>query len=329
MIAIFGASVTNQKTGYAIKLKNELSEPIQIFGYGGMHLYNAGVCYIDKVVNIAPKYCFIDWFSTAYLEMNKNTTDYIDALIFKLTNINCKVIFLFFLHENHDDRIEFYEYCKSYLDKKNTTYFDLNDYLSYSPDLLRDYVHTTELGSIKYSNVINQLFGERRDTIRLASNVHKNQYCNIQKIDLNNAYSTGFRIKGEAHIIGFLMTIGPHSGIVKITTNGETNSFNTWDQWCYYYRKHFSISFKLKDIANIKISNEEFDTSFCKNIDYNFKEEKKKIILHAIYYIGTLNIESSTIENMISKIKFKHWKTMSKKRELTKRSKKGIKRILK
>ena len=50
MIAVFGASVTKQKNGYATKLHKYFNHPIKVFGYGGMHLNNAAVCFIDEVI---------------------------------------------------------------------------------------------------------------------------------------------------------------------------------------------------------------------------------------------------------------------------------------
>ena len=58
MIAVFGASVTQQKNGYATKLQKYFNHPIKIFGYGGMRLNNAALCFIDEVIAPKPSYCF-------------------------------------------------------------------------------------------------------------------------------------------------------------------------------------------------------------------------------------------------------------------------------
>ena len=61
----FGASVTKQKTGYAYILKRLFEKDnynTHIFGFGGMHLNNAGICMIDQIISKNPKYCFIDLF---------------------------------------------------------------------------------------------------------------------------------------------------------------------------------------------------------------------------------------------------------------------------
>jgi hypothetical protein len=154
MITFYGASVTQQKTGYAVKLKSKLKEEVKIFGYGGMHLNNAGICYIDRVVSEQPEFCFIDWFSTAYIETNQSTLDYLDTMIEKFTKINCKLVFLFFLSKNHNNRLKFYSFCKDHLIKRGIAFCDLNESLKVSTEVLRDNIHTTEYGSEKYSEII-------------------------------------------------------------------------------------------------------------------------------------------------------------------------------
>lgn len=97
-ICFFGASVTQQKTGYS-KAYSDLygSEinPIHIFGYGGMTVFNAGICFIDKIIKIKPTYCFIEFFSVACLILDNLFFECIDTLVYKLTCINCRLVFLF------------------------------------------------------------------------------------------------------------------------------------------------------------------------------------------------------------------------------------------
>ena len=52
-INIFGASVTQQKVGYAQILKNNFftDHEINIFPFGGCHLSDAGIVRIDDVLN--------------------------------------------------------------------------------------------------------------------------------------------------------------------------------------------------------------------------------------------------------------------------------------
>ena len=54
-----------------------------IFGFGRMHLHNAGICMIDQIISKNPKYCFIDWFVTWYDIVNCKTIEYLDTIIYK------------------------------------------------------------------------------------------------------------------------------------------------------------------------------------------------------------------------------------------------------
>ena len=87
--AFFGASVTQQKNGYAIQfIKQNKCLNYNIFGYGSRHLNDAGICYIDDVIRSNPSHCFIDWFNTGYISYNEDKFDeikiYINTIVHKL-----------------------------------------------------------------------------------------------------------------------------------------------------------------------------------------------------------------------------------------------------
>ena len=66
-ISFFGASVTQQNDGYVeyFKNKNDIIQNYNVekYGYGSMHLKDAGIIYIDKAMSSSPSYCFLDWFN--------------------------------------------------------------------------------------------------------------------------------------------------------------------------------------------------------------------------------------------------------------------------
>ena len=78
-IAFFGASVTQQngESGYVptftkLLVENNFTDAVVIQkGFGSMHLFDAGICKIDEVVNENPNICFIDWFSTGFIATDK------------------------------------------------------------------------------------------------------------------------------------------------------------------------------------------------------------------------------------------------------------------
>ena len=94
-IAFYGASVTQQRNGFVECFAKMSSLKVLKFGFGGMHLSDAGICFIDKVVESKPEICFVDWFSTAYSNQDSNLKLYIDAIAEKLLKIDCRVNFFF------------------------------------------------------------------------------------------------------------------------------------------------------------------------------------------------------------------------------------------
>lgn len=151
-IAAFGASVTQQDNGYVDHLAKKLGIKIKKFGYGGMHLPDAGVCFIDKVLSYKPDLCFIDWFSTNYMECTEKTLQCIDTILYKFSLIHCAVVFLIFPERRTDGRqVEkdaFYDFCRTALKECNVAFIDISDELK-STDLsevLRDSIHTSMEG---------------------------------------------------------------------------------------------------------------------------------------------------------------------------------------
>ena len=95
-IAFYGASVTQQRNGYVKYFAKLSTAKVLKLGFGGMQLSDAGICFIDKVVEIHPDICFIDWFSTWYMNQDGKFSLYLDVIAEKLQKINCRIIFLFF-----------------------------------------------------------------------------------------------------------------------------------------------------------------------------------------------------------------------------------------
>ena len=299
MITIFGASVTQQKSGYASILASNLNDDVQIYGYGGMQLNGAGVCYIDKVLSAYPSHCFVDWFSTAFTEKSEKTIEYIDTIIHKFNPIECKLIFLFFPSRDYLNRKPFHDFCKKHLENVGAYYIDVAHFIRGTEDILRDNVHTTDYGSRKYADTILSRFKLDEKHITLLQNSRKTRYCNIKNISINRKIKRSIHLKGNCEIVGFLLTIGPHSGLVDIVTNNTTTETeNTWDPWCHYDRKHFNITNKIID-GGIKINvlQDSFDTSTCRR-EFDFSGIKKKLNIHYIYYVG----EQLRVLNLLDRI---------------------------
>ena len=180
----------------------------------------------------------------------------------------------------------YYDKIKAYLKKYNIYYIDFSSYLTFSNELIRDDVHTTELGSKKYANIISELFLKDKDkiivpNIILESETFKSiQKYNLDKIvELNENEYIEIALDKIYKYLFIVMIIGTHSGI--ITINEE--KYNTWDIYCHFNRtvtRKYCINNK-----NIKIvqSSSIIDTSKCKR-DINFTKYKKQLIIKEIYF---------------------------------------------
>ena len=86
-----------QKTGYTYYLKNIYKDKYNIynFGFGSMHLKDAGMVFIQDVLKCKPEYCIIDWFSTGDTYKYDKLEIYLNTLIREFTLKKCKLIFLF------------------------------------------------------------------------------------------------------------------------------------------------------------------------------------------------------------------------------------------
>lgn len=297
MISFFGASVTLQKNGYAKILSEKFNDDTKIFGYGGMHINNAGICFIDTVLQVKPSICFIDFFSTGYTIEDENTKEFIDTIIYKFTKANCKLVFLFF-PRIYDKVDQWYLFCKNHLDKKEISYIDVNSKLiDIKKDIiLKDTVHTNSYGSNLYAEIIYDEFEKIKNIISLPKNVITTKYINIKKLKVEKSFNKKIIINGNARIVGILNTVGPYSGIISICSDKENPyKVNIWDEWCYYTRKHFNLSFSIKRESELTLLSDNFDIKTCKyNID--FDNYRKKMIIHDIYFIGE-RIEISNIKD--------------------------------
>ena len=198
-IGFFGASVTQQQNGYTYHLSKKLNVEHICFGYGGNHIKDAGICCIDEVIKKNLNYCFIDFFSTGYISTDNKTIEYLDTIIYKFTKSECKLVFLFFLNSNHKNRIQFYKFLYNYLTSKKIYFIDINDHIEYSSMFCRDNVHTTDVGSIKYSDIIYNVFQRDKDKIILSPlDIVKTKYCdNIKTLCVNKSFQNSFFIEGE------------------------------------------------------------------------------------------------------------------------------------
>ncbi len=270
-----------------------------------MHLNNAAICFIDEVISEKPSYCLFDWFGTSYNETNYKTVEYIDTILNKCSKIRCKPIFLFLPFRYNPKKYKFHYFCKSHLNDRNSFLIDINFEACKSNlnEILKDDLHTTKYGSELYSKIIYDKFIDNGDNINVPNGIPETKYECIKRIAVNREFDGSIELSGDCEIIGFLLTVGPHSGLVNVVIDG-TASFtgNTWDRWCHYTRKKFNLPMRLSENAQIHILQTPFDTSLSKT-KFDFEKGQKKLIVHDIYYVGNdLTVDNINDGCRISKI---------------------------
>lgn len=288
-VAFFGASITQQQNGYwyHFGLKNPQYN-IKTFGYGSMHLNDAGIAYIDDVLTFNPEYCFIDWFSTGYIKYNEDKFDeiieYINTIIHKFYKNGTKLIFLTF-PDKTVDKTDIYIKINDYLQSINVPFLDISNTFDDNIDkILRDGIHTTPFGSEEYARLINDYFHGFDITIP-DTYPSENKYCTIKKLDINSVINNFIEFSGPCEVIGISQIIGPYTGLLDI----DGTIVNNWDRWCYYERNMVNLRFKVNDKTTIKVLQDDFDRTLCEQ--NSIWSSNKCLKLGKIYYInGELKI---------------------------------------
>lgn len=274
-IAFFGASITQQKTGYVHEFKKLNPEcEIHQHGYGSMYITDAGVCFIDDVLSTRPEYCFIDWFSPGRYTSEK-IKPYLDAIVEKIFHINCHPIFLFFYRKDIDKSwFNMFDYVKSYADTYDIKYIDLSR-LNNPNQYLRDNIHTNDLGAQYYGTLINEQFHKMKFK-NYMRNIQQNKFSNINCIDINITATKFIELKsdGLSSIIGVLQNIGPYTEDVICINKNKEHVLSIKDKWSERYERQ-TIKINIEDICGsvvIKIP------------------EGKQLVWEKLFYIGNLKL---------------------------------------
>lgn len=296
--AFFGASVTKQKNSYADCLMDLIKKKYKKFGYGSMHLSDAGICFVDDVIQYKPDICFIDWFSTSNTDYEKSILKYLDCIIYKFLKNNIEPILIIFpITSVSESRLNMYKNIKKYCETHNIKIIDIySKSLEEKIDirkLIRDYIHTTKYGSKYYaSNIFNFLNSNLHSNFNIVCPI-KNKYCEIKKTNFNFTIKKYLELNVEDEIIGIYQTIGPYSGEVDIYKNDAfIEKQNMWDRWSFYERETFKISIKEPGHYIIKLSEEFKMCNYKSQAEIDWKSYKNLIKIKEIYHIGNINILS-------------------------------------
>jgi hypothetical protein len=269
------------------------------FGYGSMHLSDAGVCFIDHVVSYNPDVCFIDWFSTSKTNYGDGISVYLDCLVLKLLENNIKPVFLLFpISEMLAPRVEMYDTVRKYALKYAIQCLDINEKSKKEEidisTIIKDYVHTTDFGGYYYASKILELLGEdffnKKDAVSNCVRPEKNKYYGILKKEMNIEVKKFINFLVEDELIGIYQTIGPYSNNVNIFKEGKLiQKCPIWDCWCHYERDTFKLCIKEPGRYFIELAN-DIDKSACK-VQKNWGDFVNALNLKDAFYTSNFLVE--------------------------------------
>jgi hypothetical protein len=297
-IVCFGASVTRQNNSYADFLQNLLEYNIYKEAYGSMHLSDAGICFLNKVIEHNPKYCLIDWFSTAKTDYGNEIIKYLDAIIYKLAAHNIQPIFLLFpISIMLDSRLEMYQNIHKYAKEHNIYIIDIySKSVEENIDkqsLIKDYVHTTLFGAEYYAKQI--AFYMKKFVVESDHKIlipEKNKYSNIKEFTSPISVKDFLEIEVDDELIGIYQTIGPYSDSISIfdSYGNLLNKHDIWDIWSHYERETIKIHIPKPGRYLIKLNNNSVDKTKCKQ-NFDFSNYNANILnLKKFYFTKNLYI---------------------------------------
>lgn len=293
-ICFFGASVTQQGhgSGYLDFLPSLVPDmEVARFGYGGMHLYDAGICFMDEALKWKPDICFIQWFSTG--NMTDQMTDYLDTIFYRFTQAGCKLVLLFLPRLDwNEEKENMYLKAKQYGTKHGIPSISLLHTFPNLKDLLRDVVHTNVEGGKLYAENIVQEFNKIKNELKMCQDVTPNRYTNIKLLTLDLIVKDKFSFTLKGEIIGFYMNIGPFTSSVLISTEDTKEEYVLWDQWCYYSRDTIRMEIKSEQEKEFTITvqqEDSIDRSSAKT-QLDWKSITKYLHLLKVFYIGEFEL---------------------------------------
>ena len=292
-ISIFGASVTQQKTGYANCYKTmNTNDDVSVYGHGGLQIHNGGLIFLENALKYNPDLIIFDWFTPGYTDF---TYDHIKLILEELIRFciakKTKMLFLYlpYVEETPDTiqkRENYYKITKNILDMYNIMWLDLSylDNESYRYDM----VHTTEEGSKKYAEALYNKM-KNLDIKLCTEDIPKNLYSNIKNFNISKDFkSCKIESNGSILILGLHMKIGPYSKQIEyIVDNGSTQYYNIWDKWCYYEREsvHFTYTHFDKQIEFKTKESDDIDRSEAK-LQCDWEKEDAMLKFLEIYYVS-------------------------------------------
>ena len=304
-VLFYGASVTHQtgSSGYFQNLDKDFFQSDRM-SYPSSQFYNAGFYNAHKIKNLSnkPDLVFFEWSTTGETQFDLDKLNY---FINELIRNNILPIFLILpkkstFKNNRISDVQLYEFNKNL----SIPLLDLRYLLTDQnmDDLLRDDVHTTELGAKLYAECIVQFITLNSKSALDCKILENAPAFNIahHDVDLNLCENqtlifsyNSINLKKE---IAVSLIKGPFSPVIEYLSDGNVIGEHCFfDPWCYYERENFDtlvpefIFEKLtSNSIGIRISNKSPDFTITKTKEVFIVP--KKLLLKSIYTSGLDNL---------------------------------------
>ncbi|MAZ66499.1 MAG: hypothetical protein CMF25_05265 [Kangiellaceae bacterium] len=283
-ICFFGASVSEQDRGHAtgnitgyVTYYQEIlaSEDIKVSRVtsGSNSIDDAGVVYLQEVIDLKPDICFLDWITPAPADCAQASIDYIYSSL--LENKILPVTALFPRKDRNQRETpicqKLLSYCKAY----SLPVLDLTDIeKDYSVDeVLRDTVHTSEKGAGIFAEKIHDFLSQLND---LSVPVNKDkpklfvskvpvigrEKNKTKKITITLTPETDPSTASTTCSLFLEQRVGPWSTFVEISlaTEQETKEISEeaiFDPWCWRERqclKGIAFGIEITEPSEISIT---------------------------------------------------------------------------
>jgi hypothetical protein len=286
-VVFLGSSMTAQKDGYVPALQRNYFQYFDFegYGYGGIA---GNPCKFDIAFSGKPDIIVFDW---SVLSIGPLAEKYIKAAIFRSKAENAIPAFVLF------QRLDIPNPMKADINRLskelNFSVIDLID--SFSEEelktrLLKDIVHTTPLGGIKYAEKIFEFLNSTElkipiDKIEVEKEVAfpKTKIIDVQSFDYTKIFLNG-------EIYGIFHIIGPHGNYADIYKDEKMiKKVLFFDPWCYFSRLGcFNHQLgKFNESLTVKILSETFDRKMPER-NINWSAFQPKFHLNEICYTGEL-----------------------------------------
>lgn len=288
-ISFLGSSVTAQKTGYVPALKTLYSDHFEFegHGFGGVPI---NLCKFDVAFQNKPDIIMFDW---SILSGHPLEEKYIRASIARSKFENSIPVYLVFprLDDGNRAMINLIHDLSSQL---NFSVIDLSK--TFSRDelqnvILRDNQHTTDLGGIKYAEIIFKFLQSTELKVPIIGDLSVERSMVFPKTQVIDGVAfDSAKISLNGVLYGFFHLIGPHSNYIDVYEDRQYKYRNIFfDDSCYYVRPTFwdHTLRSFSGTIEIQVLNEDFDRKMAhRNVDWS--AVKTKFHITDICYSGDL-----------------------------------------